>query len=487
MASDLSKIIPENLSSTLNALLAKDTELKEYTKVDKRDFQSSEILQLDVEFVFDKLTSIISYYIPAKSASIIFNIMMASPDNEILANIDDDTADAMAEFVSNTCGGLVTTINANEFEDLGQSKFSIKHKETLDGNLIESVDNMYRFLIDVEGQEIVIFTHFEENFNGFIAELTNSKVTLYPEDIQKEEIVNTKEDEPKSEEKQENKKESKETIEEKSTENEEENTKPKKLKLIIMIVAGLIVIVLLIGIIMYFAGAFDSEPIKKQQDTNTTAIISKKQNIIEYKTLKKVDFKMSDINIKRLNNKLELLTKYQVLTQEELESQAQEEKQRIIRLKKEQELIKFAERNKEEPLVVVKSSIPPKKDTQKEHQKKTKVQKDSPSKKMPDAKKINKVTKPVKIVTTVNSKLKFVVANSLRYRLFKKLVLQTNSTQARISICNSDAERTQIFIGPFESEQLRLEMRSLIAKSDPTVTILLSNITHKEFNTKCNF
>lgn len=478
MASDLSKIIPENLSTTLNALLAKETSLKECTKVDKRDLEHIELLRVDTEFVFDKLTSILSYYIPAQSASTIFNIMMAAPSDEISTKIDDDTADAMTEFISNTCGGLVTTINASGFEDLGQAKFNIQHKEILAGDSITSVDNMYRFLIHVEGKEITIFTQFEENFNDFITELTNSAKTSYPEIIQKENSIEKKPEENK-EEKPKNEEDTIEKTENQVEEDAEDtttNSKQKKLKLIIIVVAGLIVLTVISGIILYFTGAFDPVPIKKPKESNTTKSTQNKPNIIQYKTLKKVDFKMSDINIKRLNNKLELLTKYQVLTQKELEAQAQEEKKRIIRLKKEQALIKFAKQNKEEPIVIPKTSTPKKIITQKIHAKNN-----LPSKTIQKAR---EVTKPL---MTTPSKLKFVVANSLRYTLFKKLVIKTNSKRARISICNSDTGKTQILIGPFESEQLQIKMNTLIKESDSTVNTLLSNITQEKFNTKCNF
>jgi len=478
MASDLSKIIPENLSSTLNALLAKETSLKECTTVDKRDFEHTELLRVNTEFVFDKITSILSYYIPVKSASTIFNIMMGTPSDEISEKIDDDTADAMTEFISNTCGGLVTTINASGFEDLGQVKFNIQHKEILAGDSIQSVDNIYRFLIDIEGKEVIIFTQFEENFNDFITELTNSATTFYPE-IKQEEVEEKIEienlEEPEVEEKEENGDKIEKDKEEKP-ESEITNSKEKKLKLIVMVVAGLIALTLISSIILYFVGAFDSAPIKKPKESNTTKNDQNKSNIIQYKTLKKVDFKMSDINVTRVNNKLELLTKYQVLTQKELEAQAQEEKKRIIKLKKEQALMKFAKQNKEEPLVISKTSTP----------KKIAPHKMDGKNKLPP-KVVENIKKATKPIMTTNSKLKFVVANSLRYTLFKKLVLKTNSKQARISICNSDTGKTQILIGPFENKQLQTKMNTLIKESDATVDTLLSNITQENFNIKCNF
>jgi hypothetical protein len=195
---------------------------------------------------------------------------------------------------------------------------------------------------------------------------------------------------------------------------------------------------------------------------------------------------MSDINVERLNSRFELLTKYQILTQEELEIQAQEEKHRIIQLKKEQELIEFAKQNKEEPLII---------EENKENQKTDTIQKDIIEKPIenittPISVEIQKIqpieNKEINLVVT-NDKLKFVLANSLKYKLFKQLVQQTNSTQARISICNNNNGKTQIFIGPFENEELQIKMNTLIRESDTTVETLISNLTQEEFDTKCNF
>jgi len=485
MASDLSKLIPENLSITLGALLAKDTKLVECTKVDERDFEHSELLRVDVEFVFDKLTTLLSYYIPAKSASKIFNIMMGAPENDILSKIDDDTADAMAEFISNTCGGLVTELNSVQFEDLGKSKFNIKHKEILNGNSIESVENIYRFLIDIDGVDSLVFTKFDENFNKFITELTNSKLTYYPEIVPEEieeEIIEEKE-EKEEEEKNDL------PIEETSKEESNDNSKNKKFKMIIIIVSALIVTTIITGIIMYMSGMFEPKPIEKPKDTNSTKIKKNEMEVVQYKTLKKIDFKMSDINTQRLNSKLELLTKYQILTQEELESQAQEEKERIIQLKKEQELIEFAKRNKEEPLI-----LKEKEEVNKDSNIKESVKKEIPivSNTTPNLiettpKADTSTTIKDKKETITDDKLKFVIANSLKYKLFKELVLQTNSLQARISICNNDSGKTQIFIGPFETEELQVKMNMLIKEADASVETLISNITTEEFDSRCNF
>jgi len=79
--------------------------------------------------------------------------------------------------------------------------------------------------------------------------------------------------------------------------------------------------------------------------------------VIQYTTLKKVNFKVSNINVNRLNGRLAVLTKNNVLNTEELNAQKLKEKERLKHLDKEKDFIEFAKANKEEPLVEKKEVI----------------------------------------------------------------------------------------------------------------------------------
>ena len=79
--------------------------------------------------------------------------------------------------------------------------------------------------------------------------------------------------------------------------------------------------------------------------------------MIQYTTLKKVNFKVSNINVNRLNGRLAVLTKNNVLNTEELNAQKLKEKERLKHLDKEKDFIEFAKANKEEPLVEKKEVI----------------------------------------------------------------------------------------------------------------------------------
>jgi len=464
MASDLSKLIQDSFTLTLNGLLAKDARIIKITKAHPYDLEDKQVLQIQSLFNFSTFTSKFSYTVPAKSASLIFNTMMGSPITELSDEIDDDAEDAIGEFISNTSGGLTTSINGSEFEDIGQTKFNISHKEILNGNDIQDLETTFRFLIDLEDHELEIFLTFDEAILPYITEIMSSEITFHQEraaKVEEEEII--KEIEEKIEDKE-------EQIEDKEEKTSTIVPKDKKIKLIIMVLGGFIALILLTFIILYFTGFFDPEPVEiKKEDLNTTKKIDT-VNVVKYKTIKKVDFNPSEIDKNRLNNKLQDLTKYTVLTKEEIEQQKEEERNRLLALEKEKELLEFAKKNQEEPL-------PSKEEVETKMEKNTTI-KDS------DIEIVN--NEESKQEVSMEPKLKYVFTNSLKYRLFKSVVQETTTTKARISICNNQDGKTTIFIGPFENEVLQSKMIELTKQDSPTIEISPIDITEEEFNSRCN-
>jgi hypothetical protein len=530
MASDLSQLIQEGLCNTLNGLLARDASLKETNKAHEKDLDTIEVLKVDSVFDFEHLSTTLKFIIPAYSASFIFNTMMGATDTEPALTIDDDTADAINEFVSTTSGSLTTAINGSGFEDLGSVKFNIAKNEVISGKDITDLDNTYKFSIDLEGTDIVIFILFEETLIPYIEALTKYPVTVYEEEPEEEEVVEEEpvEEEPVKEEPKEEEPPKEEPVVKEEPKEEEPvvekkgfslnlDGEDKKLKLAIIGIAGVIVLLLLSGLVMYFMGVFDEpEPVVVKKDLNTTKKVPKDQvKVIKYTTLKKVDFKISDIDVNRLNGRLAVLTKSNVLNQEELKSQKLKEKERLKNLDKEKEFIEFAKANKEEPLV----DKVLKKEEQNDLIKTTNIQNNPDIKaettieetkqlqqevvEMPKEKETEtlpqeEVKKEIVEETTEveanepeevqkEEKLKFVLANSLKYKFFKDILTKTTSKEASISICSDQDGRTVMYIGPFENEDMQKNMHSLIVQEDSNIQSNTSEITTEEFNTRCNF
>jgi len=502
MASDLSTIIQDGLCTTLTSVLAIDAKLNCITKVHEKDLIDLELLKIKSEFEFANLTTTLSFIVPAYSASVIFNTMMGEASAEPVLTIDDDTIDAIGEFISQVSGGLTTAMNGSSLEDLGTVKFNISGSETLSSSATEDTENIYKFSIDLEEKEIFIFILFDENILPYIDDIAKSPVTEYPEKI--EEPEEEEEEEPEEEIQIEEEPPIKDTKSEDDDEDDneeeikEEDPKEKKLKMLIIGIGGLAGFIIISLIVMYFMGIFDEpEPIVIKQESNATIETKNKVSVIKYNTLKKVDFKVSDINIQRLNIRLEALTKYKVLNKEELANQALAQKNILFELDKEKKLLEFAKKNKEELL-----SLKKKKDEIIDIDKKTKFL--TPSYKIKeDNTKENNITSttintpiptPIKEKIIVvkkeiekNKDLKFILASSLKYKLFKELVKESKSSRARISICNDINGRTTIFIGPFENSKLQTKMQELVKERNKNIQTTISNITQKEFDIRCNF
>lgn len=463
MASDLSELIQEGLCSTINGLLAKNSTLKTVTKIHEKDLKDIQILKINSTFEFSNIVSTWSYLIPAYAGSYIFNSMIGD-DSEPVLEFDSDIADAMNEFVSNISGGLTTAINGSNLEDLGSVKFTTSSDGIMQGSDFIGNEDIYKFALDVDGIDIDIFILFDNLILPFIESIKQSEVSFYEEENIEEIEEEIEESEPEEKENivieeekpKEEIEETKETEKEENLEdNKVEDDKNDKIKKLIIVVGALVVITIISGIVMYFLGMFEPEPIIV--DHNKTKIIKTKNNIniVQYNYIPKVHFKLSDINIKRLNKRLKILTKYNILTDEDIAKEKEKEDKRLSFIEKEKELEAFAKLNKEESLHPEKRNI----------------------------KNVTKITPKV-----INNLIKkFIVIDTLKYKYYKDLIRKTNDSNARISICQNDIGKTLVYIGPFKDENREIDMKNMIKEKYNNLEVKFITITQKQFNKQCDF
>jgi len=521
MATDLSKLIQESFTMTLSGLLAKDAKVLEISKAEVEDFQMTQLLKVDSLFDFTTLKSKFSFLVPAKTSSLIFNTMMGSPITDLASHFDADTEDAISEFISNTSGSLTTLINGSGFEDLGPAKFSIAKKEVLIGAVIPNADNTYKFKIDLEDNELEVYIQFGQELLDFIPDISK-----YDEVLMKKKADKLLQEQLKAEkEKEKQEEEEKKQEEIQIATQQEEITRIKKKKSMgkmIALLGSFLVILIVTFLVLFFLGYFEKEKeVKIPFDEKAAA--KKAANVVDYSTLERVIWNSSDINRDRLNRKLSQLTKYEVLNDAEIEAQKLEEKNRRFEFEREQELIAFSKKNhdniiferkeSESEVVIAKRTqfedenfdfqeiTSSKKEeatpnTQKQNilqvtERPTTVVKEIPlqqSYTSQSASEQNTIqdNTPKQATENVEEKLYYVATQSLKYSLFKSLVQETTTTQARISICNNTSGDTTIYIGPFETESLQTTMIQLVEKNDTTIEINRADLTQKEFNQRCN-
>ena len=506
MASDLSQIIKDILSSTLETTISKKTDIKNSFNITKDYFKTQNIVAVSTSFDYEKFTSNLKIIIPAKTASFIFNCMMME-EGELETIISDDIADAVKEVVSQISGGLETAINTGGFEDLGSTKFSVGDFQILNGSDYENENKLILFKLTIEENEFDLYIDFDNETLPFIENILNSdtlenkdndedekinemvkdeelsKLLALDDDTQNEEATKevaleelskeltqedtkkegikdqeNKSDDDKKDTKQEE--QADQNIDDKKEEIQEDK-KQKRLKLLIIIVSSILALVVIGFIIAYFMGVFDPPPPPLKQENNS----SKKDSIIIVKIKdKQIDYKNSMINEKRLNKRLSLLTKYEILEEDILEKFKLKEKERLHKLRMER-LEEFAKNNKEESLF--KSGI------------------------------INSKSKKDRFLTNdsfekmqlENEKLTFIQIAPLKYKKYKNIILAKKEKSTPISICKDESGKIQVYIGPmfvkYEINSIVKNIKKTDKQSDKYVKLLL--LTQKEFDKACDF
>ena len=128
-----------------------------------------------------------------------------------------------------------------------------------------------------------------------------------------------------------------------NTENEEQATKQKQvpiLKKILFALVGFLLLTLIIGSVLFFIGFFDPEEkikVNEKEDVKVEKIVEESNN-----------FNIKDINSKKLNKQLLLLTNKNIVEEEENDRREKEEQERKIKEqedKKKEEALALEEEN----------------------------------------------------------------------------------------------------------------------------------------------
>jgi len=507
MASNLSNLIQDGLTGTLESLLAKTTTLKLTTQANPIELKGS-CVQIKTLFKFENLSSSWTFLIPTFSANYIFNLMMGD-NSEPSDTLDVDTLDALNEVVSNICGGLSTSINGASYTDLGAVQFSLEGNEIIDDiSTFSDSKNIYRFTISIEDKDIFFFILFDEPILPYIETILQSEISEVIEDnkeiedeVIKEESKDTDADQKdKDTDNNQEQIENNEELEDITSEddiNEEKKSKlaffkklnflkvdesldpqeakQAKLKKIIILVSALFGLVLLTGIILYFTGSFEPDVIEKPKDINTTLINKNSIVKIKSKPIKKyIDFKISQINIKRLNKRLSLLTKYEIIEDDIVEKQKAIEKERLYK-EKQKKFTLFSKQNKEEPLF---KKIP-----------NNKLNIIHTNQYTIDGVENNQSQAQIDKNSSINSKIlvkSFIQISTLKISKFTKFIKESKKNKANLSICKDENGRTQIYIGPFINTKIRdFIITKLSNKLRSSIKKL--NLSNYDFEKRCKF
>jgi len=180
LASDLSPIIKEDISNTLESLLSATATINSTDKASTDDLSGKQCIKVETDFEFSKFETVrIKFYIPSHAATK-FEYLMLGGIGDLKDAIDDEISDAVNEIVSNICGSISTNINAQGFDDLGSMKFSIVKNEILQCDDIGSLDNVYRFDMALGDDKIELFLDLQSSLLPYVSGIATGQETEAP-------------------------------------------------------------------------------------------------------------------------------------------------------------------------------------------------------------------------------------------------------------------------------------------------------------------
>ena len=100
-----------------------------------------------------------------------FEYWMLGGIGDLKNSIDDEITDAVNEIVSNICGSMTTTINAQGFDDLSSLEMKNNGYEIINcKNEAGSLHNIIKFVLEMDGEDIELFISYDDEMAPFLNE-----------------------------------------------------------------------------------------------------------------------------------------------------------------------------------------------------------------------------------------------------------------------------------------------------------------------------
>ena len=186
MASDLSNILKEELSNTLEQLLSKSSQVESVGPLVVENFDSTQLVECLVKFDFKGVSSNISFYVPTATATK-FEYLMLGGMGDLKEHLDDEVTDAINEIISNICGSFCTSVNAQGLADIGSIKSEVKNSSIVEGSILSKQQNIYEMTLSLDNEKLVMIASFDGIVLPFFSSITG--VTSSESEIKNEVLV----------------------------------------------------------------------------------------------------------------------------------------------------------------------------------------------------------------------------------------------------------------------------------------------------------
>lgn len=180
MASDLSSFLKDELANTLEQLLSKSVSIDSISALDVDSLDDSQCIDVSVKLEFADISSSWNFFVPTITATK-FEYFMLGGMGDLKEHIDDEITDAVNEIISNVCGSLCTTVNAQGFNDVSSIKSESLGSSIKNCKEIGNFENRYSFDLTLDGEKLPIYIAFDNLAVPYLSEITGASASVTQE------------------------------------------------------------------------------------------------------------------------------------------------------------------------------------------------------------------------------------------------------------------------------------------------------------------
>ena len=174
MASDISSIIQNELINTFESLLSVDATVDDILLSSKSDIENEQCIDVVVNIESSNINGTWHFYLPTL-ISTKFEYFMLGGIGDLKSVIDDEIVDASKEIISTISGSMGTSVNAQGFDDLSKFQASVKSSDIIQGDSLDSYDNLYKFVLTFSGEKLNLFIRFDESSLSYLDKIVSGE------------------------------------------------------------------------------------------------------------------------------------------------------------------------------------------------------------------------------------------------------------------------------------------------------------------------
>ena len=175
MASDISGIVKSELSTTLESLLSVNSSVEDVVLATASEYVEHKCLKVGTTFEFGSDSSKWTYLIPTETATK-FEYLMLGGVTDLKSEIDDEINDAVKEIVSTISGSIVTSVNAQGFDDIKGLKFTLGDSSIIDCSDEDNIEKGYKLSFKLNDEAFQIIIIFDDIITPFVSGFGNKEV-----------------------------------------------------------------------------------------------------------------------------------------------------------------------------------------------------------------------------------------------------------------------------------------------------------------------